>query len=156
MLKVSSFLQASPPTFYIHLSSSPLVPYAPPISCYLFNNPDTTWQGEKLMRSFLQSHTTSSLSDHPILENPQPTFFPQCEEPSYTHARTYKTTDKIRVIYILNFMLWITKAKQNIMGRMVAGIPYSSNYSNFFMKSILIHYSYRLYTCRNTDYRMNQ
>jgi hypothetical protein len=33
-----------------------------------------------------------------------------------------KTTDKIRVIHILNFIFWIAQAKQNVMGRMIAGI----------------------------------
>ena len=45
---------------------------------------------------------------HPILEHPQPMFFPYCKGP---HSHPYQITGKITVVYVLIFILLDSKAK---------------------------------------------
>ena len=88
-----SFPQVSPPKPCTHLSCLLYVRYAPPISKFLIWSPeyrvksadhDDCRRVVSPLPYYLVPLRSKYLSQHPIVEHPQPAFLPQCERPSFT------------------------------------------------------------------------
>ena len=52
-------------------------------------------------------------------------------------SHTYKTTDKIILIYVNRYIFWYQEGRQKILHRMIASIPWLLSALNFFLNRIL-------------------
>jgi hypothetical protein len=74
---------------------------------------------------------------HPILKYPQPTFFPQCQRPSFIPIQNNNRQNYISVY--LNILIFGSQTgKQKILHRVIAGIFLLQSALNFFLNRIFI------------------
>jgi hypothetical protein len=91
---VVSFPHVSPLKNCIHLCSRPFVPHVLPISVFLTSSPEWYLVRSTELKLFVMQSSPLPCyliplgpkypPQHSILENPQPSFLPQCEWPSFT------------------------------------------------------------------------
>ena len=91
--------------------------------------------------SFLHSRhlilPTSKYSPlHQIFKHPQPTFFPQCEQPSFTSIQINR--QNYSSVYLNLYIVREQTGRQKILHRMTAGIRWLQSNLNFFLIGILI------------------
>jgi hypothetical protein len=76
---------------------------------------------------------------HPILQNPQPTFLPQCKRPSFTPIQNNQ--QDYSSVYLNLYTFWYKTGRQKILHRMITSIPWFQSALHFFMNRILIRWN---------------
>ena len=67
---------------------------------------------------------------HPILKHPQPTFLPQCEQPSFTSIQNKR--QNYSSVYLNLYIFGQLTGRQTIVHQMIASIPWLQSALNFF------------------------
>ena len=88
-------------------------------------------------------------TQHFILKNPQPTFLPQCEGPSFTPIQNNR--QGYSSVYLDIYTFGYQTGRQEILHWMITSTPWIQSALNFFMNGIFIRYGcsqiFKLFHC---------